>query len=112
MNFPKFQIYKGKDDQFYFRLYAANGQNILGSEGYTTKANCQQGIESAQAQAVDAAHFEVQQTADGRFHFHLLAANKQVIGTSQMYASKQTCEQGIHSVQTNAAQAPVEDTTI
>ena len=112
MNFPKFEIYKGHDDQFYFRLYAANGQNILGSQGYTTKANCQKGIESVKSNAGDAANFEVQKAADGRFHFHLLAANKLVIGTSQMYASKQKCEQGIHSVQTNAAQAPVEDSTI
>ena len=31
----KFEIFLGKNDEFYFRLKAGNGQIILGSEGYT-----------------------------------------------------------------------------
>ena len=31
---PKFQVFKGKNDQFYFRLVAANGEKVLTSEGY------------------------------------------------------------------------------
>ncbi len=46
MKNPKFQIYTGKDGQFYFRLYARNGEIILSSEGYTSKSNCQNGISS------------------------------------------------------------------
>ncbi len=112
MNFPKFEIYKGQDDHFYFRLLATNGQNILSSQGYTTKAKCQNGIESVKSNALDAAHFEVREAADGRYYFILLAVNKQVIGTSQMYANKRNCEEGIQSVQHNAPHAPVEDATV
>lgn len=112
MDFPKFEIYKARDDQFYFRLFATNGQNILSSEGYSAKANCQNGIESVKHNAADSANFETKQAADGRYYFNLLAANKQVIGTSQMYANKRNCTEGIQSVQKNAPLAPVEDSTL
>lgn len=46
MKNPKFQIFKGKDNQFYFRLRAENGEVICGSEGYTTKQNCKKGIDA------------------------------------------------------------------
>ena len=54
----KFEIYKDKRGEFRFRLKASNGQNILASEGYKTKASCKKGIESikrtaAKAQVVD-----------------------------------------------------------
>ena len=42
----KFEIYKDKAGEFRFRLKAANGQNILSSEGYGKKASCMNGVES------------------------------------------------------------------
>ena len=45
-SFPKWEIYKDKADQFRFRLYASNGSCICHSQGYTSKANCKNGIES------------------------------------------------------------------
>ncbi len=44
--FPKWEIYKDKGGQFRFRLSASNGSCICHSQGYTTKANCKNGIES------------------------------------------------------------------
>ena len=43
---PKFQIYLGKDEKYYFRLIAANGQPIGRSEGYNGKPACKSGIQS------------------------------------------------------------------
>ena len=51
---PKFEIYIDKAGEFRFRLKARNGEIILASEGYTTKANCKNGIESVRKNAVDA----------------------------------------------------------
>jgi uncharacterized protein YegP (UPF0339 family) len=45
MENPKFQVFKGQDDQFYFRLKAANGEIVCASQGYTTKQSCINGIE-------------------------------------------------------------------
>ncbi len=51
---PKFQIYADKAGQFRFRLTARNGQIIAISEGYTTKAACENGIASVQQNAPEA----------------------------------------------------------
>jgi len=42
----KIEIFKGKNDKFYFRIKAANGETLAISEGYETKQNCEKGIES------------------------------------------------------------------
>lgn len=51
---PKFEIYNDKAGEFRFRLKATNGQIIAVSEGYTTLANCEKGVESVKKNAPDA----------------------------------------------------------
>ena len=46
---------------------------------------------------------------DGRPYFNLKAANHQIIGASQMYASESTCAGGIASVKTNGPSTTVKD---
>ena len=48
---PKFEIYNDKAGEFRFRLKARNGEIILASEGYKTKAACENGIESVRKNA-------------------------------------------------------------
>ena len=55
---PKFELYEDKAGEFRFRLKARNGQIIAVSEGYKTKAACENGIESVKKNAVDAAIVE------------------------------------------------------
>jgi uncharacterized protein YegP (UPF0339 family) len=111
MSPPRFQVYTSKDDQFYFRLVAANGQNILGSEGYASKVACKNGIESVKKNAGQDERYVCKEGKGGKFHFTLTATNGQVIGSSQMYASAQTCKQGIEAVKRAALEATIEDTT-
>lgn len=47
----KFEIYKDAGGEFRFRLKASNGQNILASEGYKTKASAKNGIASVMKNA-------------------------------------------------------------
>jgi len=51
---PKFEVYTDKAGEFRFRLTAKNGQIIATSEGYTTHANCLNGVESVKNNAPDA----------------------------------------------------------
>ena len=51
---PKFEIYSDKAGEFRFRLKARNGQIIAVSDGYTSKANCKNGIESVKKNSVNA----------------------------------------------------------
>ncbi|WP_299221867.1 YegP family protein [uncultured Aquimarina sp.] len=43
---PKFKITKRKNGEFQFNLHAGNGEIIATSEGYTSKQNCEKGIDS------------------------------------------------------------------
>ena len=94
----KFEVFESKG-KFYFRLKARNGQTILTSQGYASKASCLNGVQSVKTNARDNSNFERKTSKDGRFMFNLLAANKQLVGTSQMYKSKAACENGITAVQ-------------
>ena len=49
-----------------------------------------------------ASTFEITQAKDGDYHFHLKAANGQIILTSQMYKEKSSAEGGVESVKKNA----------
>ena len=58
----KFEVYEGKDGQWYFRLKAGNGEIIArGSEGYTTKAACLKGIDSVKRNAPEAPIVELEE---------------------------------------------------
>ncbi len=48
---PKFEIFKGTDGKFYFRLKAVNGEIIAHSEAYSTKQGAQDGIASVKKNA-------------------------------------------------------------
>ena len=50
-----------------------------------------------------AAQFELKTAKNGKHFFNLLAANGEVISTSQMYASASGARKGIASVQANAS---------
>ncbi len=50
----KFELYKDKAGEFRWRLRHQNGEIIASGEGYTTKANALNGIESVKKNAPDA----------------------------------------------------------
>lgn len=107
----KFEIKTRKNNEFQFDLKADNGQVILTSEGYTTKSNCINGIESVKKNAKDDSKFDKKTSAGGKPYFNLKATNGQVIGTSEMYESEASRDNGIESVKKNAPEAEVSDLT-
>lgn len=103
----KFVISKRNNGEFQFALKASNGQVILSSEGYTTKAACENGIESVKKNSQDDARFERLESKNGKPYFNLKASNGQIIGNSEMYESVAARDNGIESVKKNAAEASV-----
>lgn len=103
----KFEIYTDKAWEFRFRLKASNGQNILASEWYTTKASCDNWIESVKKNSQDTSRFEIKTTDSGKFRFNLKASNGQIIGTSQSYKTESGRNNGMISVATNAANSKI-----
>lgn len=106
-----FELSKSSNDQFRFVLKAGNGEIILTSELYTTRAAAEKGIASVRVNSPQDAHYEKKTATTGKFHFNLKAGNHQVIGTSQLYATEQSRDKGIASVKTNGASETVKDNT-
>jgi uncharacterized protein YegP (UPF0339 family) len=104
-----FLITKRKDGDFQFSLKAGNGQIILTSEGYSSRAACDNGIESVRKNAQDDARFERKESSNGKPFFSLKATNGQIIGKSEMYESLASMENGIESVKKNAVDAEVKE---
>lgn len=108
---------------FKFDLLAANGQDILTSEVYESRAACLRGIGSVRKNA-PSAHLENQTEPDfttlanpkyelytdksGAFRFRLRSRNGKIIAVSDDYTSKAAALSGIESVRNNAAQAEIE----
>ncbi len=105
-----------------FDLKATNGQVILTSEVYTTEGACRNGIESIRKNApianledqtvegfesVTHPKFEMYEDKAGEYRFRLKARNGEIIGVSEGYKAKASCENGIDSVRRNAPEAEV-----
>ncbi|KRD09015.1 hypothetical protein ASE21_14285 [Flavobacterium sp. Root901] len=105
----KFVITKRTNGEFQFNLKAGNGQTILTSEGYSTKAAALSGIESVKTNSQDDSRYDRKESASGKPHFNLKAGNGQIIGSSEMYESVSAREGGIESVKKNAPDADTDD---
>lgn len=107
-----------------FDLKAGNGEVIASSEVYSSKASCENGVESVRKNAPIAAledqtaegfeqqknpKFEVYTDKAGEFRFRLKARNGEIIATSEGYKAKAGCLNGIESVRKNAPDAAVEE---
>jgi uncharacterized protein len=107
----KFQIKKRSNDEFQFNLKAANGEIILTSEGYKTKAGCDTGIASVKKNAIDDSKYDKLISKNNKHYFNLKAGNGEIIGTSEMYESIESRDGGIDSVKRNAPIATIDDQT-
>lgn len=104
----KFEVSKRSNGEYQFNLKASNGEIILTSEGYTSKANCENGIESVRKNSTDHSRYEQNVSTNMKYYFNLKASNGQTIGTSQMYTSEAGRAAGIESVKKNAPGATVD----
>lgn len=107
----KFDLKKSPSGKFMFNLKAGNSQVILTSELYTTKKAAENGIASVKKNSSNDKLYEQLTSKKGQPYFVLKAANKEIIGTSQMYASASSMKKGIASVKKNGPTAEVADNT-
>lgn len=105
----KFVITKRSNGEFQFNLKAGNGQVILTSEGYSSRASCDNGIESVRRNSQDDSKYDRKTSSNGKFYFNLKATNGQIIGTSEMYEAESGRSNGIASVKENAPDATIDD---
>jgi uncharacterized protein YegP (UPF0339 family) len=107
MGNPKFVIQRSSD-QFYFHLAAGNGEIILTSERYTTKAAAENGVTAVKESATIDRRYDRRVSTNDKPYFVLKAGNNEIVGTSQMYASREARDGGMQSVRANTPIAGVE----
>ena len=103
----KYEIKIRKDGEFQFNLKAGNGEIILTSEGYPTKAACKKGIDSVKKNVKNDKRFKRLEAKNRKHYFNLTADNGEIIGTSEMYESVFSMENGIDSVKKNAPRSKI-----
>jgi len=104
-------LLKRSGEQFLFDLRAGNHQTILTSERYTRKESAQGGIAVVKALAHDDKRYQRMVSAAGQPYFVIVAANGEVVGTSQMYSSTGAMEDGIASCKVNGPAAATREET-
>jgi hypothetical protein len=92
----RFELFEGGAGH-YFRLYAANGEIVMGSEAYSSAAAALNGAFAVADYGLDAANYEVVDGAHGSY-FNLRATNGEIIGTSEMYASRGNAVRGVDDI--------------
>lgn len=111
MSNPRFEIFDGRNNQYYFRLKAGNGEIIGQSEGYTQKHSAKEGISSVKINSLLDSRFEIFEGQNNKFYFNLKGLNGQIILQSQGYTTRSGATNGKESVKTNASKATVIDIT-
>ena len=106
-----FEIKKAVNGRFLFNLKAANDQVILTSQNYLTKESAEDGIAAVRQNAPLDERYEERVGDDKLPYFVLRAPNRQVIGRSQLYSSREAMRKGIASVKRNAREADIVDFT-
>lgn len=93
-----FEVFEGANGRYYFNLIAGNHEAVLSSQSYSTRTAALGGVLSVLDHAMFEGNYDVKQARDGSYYFNLVATNNQIIGTSEMYASKWNAKRGTGAV--------------
>lgn len=108
----EFTLQKASNGLYYFKLRANNGQALLASEGYSSKAGCLNGVNAVKLNGTADNRYEKKTSSNGKYYFNIKASNGQIIGTSEMYEVVTARDNAISAVQTIVADAMVNDETV
>jgi len=100
-----------RDGSFMWNLKAGNGEVILTSQKYKSKASAKKGIASAMKNSAVEARFEQKVARNKKPFFVLKALNGQIIGKSEMYETTRARNNGIKSVGKNGPTSKIKDIT-
>jgi uncharacterized protein YegP (UPF0339 family) len=95
--------------QYMFTLQASNGQVLLTSERYKTKAAAVAGMESVRRNSVAEGRFVRRRATNGSAYFVLQTGNGEVIGTSETFASDADLDKAMEAVRNGAPDAELRE---
>ncbi|HTJ45270.1 MAG TPA: DUF1508 domain-containing protein [Kofleriaceae bacterium] len=94
----RFHVFPGKDGRYYFSLYAKNGAIVLQSQGYSSEAAALNGTFAVAENGTSSAQWRVLAAGNGGYYLNLVAANNEIVGTSEVYTTKQSAETARDSI--------------
>lgn len=95
----KFEFFQSKKDhKYYFRLKARNGEIVMKSQGYRSKAGAVRGAQCVQKYGKDEDNYETKTSKNRKSFFNLKAKNGRIIGSSQIYTQLASCQKTIQSI--------------
>lgn len=106
-----YDLKRQKNGSFMWNLKAGNGEIILSSQAYKSKASAKKGIASTMKNSSVEGRFEHKVSKNGKPFFVLKALNGQVIGKSELYESERACKNGMKSVMKNGPTSKTKDNT-
>ncbi len=96
-----FDVFEGENGRYYFNFSAGNHEIILSSQGYASRTGALAGVLAVLDNALDESSFNVKATKSGGAHFNLVAANGEIIASSEVYSTMSNARRGVKSVVRN-----------
>lgn len=93
----QFQVIRGLSGAYYFHLRAKNGEIVLASQSYSSRASAVNGVTSVQGNGRTPSRFEILEN-NGAYHFVLKAGNGAVIAHGENYVSKYNAERAVNTI--------------
>jgi uncharacterized protein YegP (UPF0339 family) len=91
-----FDLWQATDGQWHFHLVSGNKRILLASEAYTSRTGAINGVLSVLDNGVDPAMYELEPAAHG-YLLHLVSANHETIGFTEVYSTKSNATRAIGS---------------
>ncbi len=95
----KFEVYKGSNDEHYFRLVDSKNKVLLSGEGYKQKENMLNGIESIKSNMPLSSGIEQKESTNGKYFFNVKSTNGQIVGTSMLFDTAQLRDKWINEIE-------------
>jgi uncharacterized protein YegP (UPF0339 family) len=102
-----FVIDRTTKGQYYFNYRAPNGEPVLKSEMYVTRASAEKGVVSVKNNSLLDDRYERKIDKSGAEFFILKAGNHEIIGISETYSNEAALESAIELIKRYAPSAPV-----
>lgn len=93
----QFQVIKGMSGAYYFHLRANNGEIVLASQAYTSRASAVNGVTSVQGNGRVPASYTILES-NGAYYFVLKASNGAVIAHGENYVSKSNAQRAVNTI--------------
>jgi len=95
----RFEVFKRHNGRYYYRVIADTGHNILSSDGYETKEDCEQAINSVKDKILNKSDFILEKVDGDAWKFIIKGDNDWPVGYSMDFHTEKQCNNWIKLMQ-------------